>query len=328
MDKIQTAKLCIKHAESLYSEDLCTSNIETILTLPLSDQEKQKQINSFGERIAQACEYYLKGLTIPYMTFADYTPMTEAENDVIVNDRQLGIRKYGHSLKNLLTANNELPSTIKAQILLSLSRNLKDHTVISARHNADKKYFQSIFPDASEKTIEMLSRTNPDIIEHIDQKEDFNSTIDTLINIIDNLTNQNQNAYIKARYGAIEGYEADVKFLWEFVKSVRTAIPLAYPNAISVKSANKYIFPDEQTLIATVTNENEEYYEFDGSKFLYYQKDGAKSLHLKQEIDGQTIIYEEDGKKTILTKLPDINYYIECDYNQTLIPDKQKTKRK
>ncbi len=219
------------------------TNIKTFINnfmgTDITDDEKQSILNEIGERLAFACEHYLKALIIPHIRFNNVQSESNTELDMIFNSKKDGIKKYSHYFsKILLSSDSALPRNLCEHIIIALAwslnsedirQELKEYSVIKL----------ILDPNASQKEYEKIE-------ENREQKKQV------LIDEVEEIIKKNDDAYPQSRYGMFTDYIADIDFLYCFCECLCSTIGLAISNNYYAGNMSTRIFYDSNSTITKV----------------------------------------------------------------------------
>ena len=202
--------------------------INHINKIDITEDEKNKIINRYGEQLSLACEHYLKAMIIPRMHFEGIDNEGEDElNKIFDNRDSQGLaRKYSHYFDKLLTSDNTaliISDGLQVAILKRLAERLK----ITELHNYNSELLNSWLNDDLNDSRFELSKEN-------------------MLNKIKEEINKNKSAYPDSRYAMFTDYEADVEFLVNLCLTLQEFQTKTLNNCLFVPGINRHIFPDDE----------------------------------------------------------------------------------
>ena len=194
--------------------------IKHINELDITEAEKSKIINRYGEQLSLACEHYLKAMIIPRMHFEGISNESEEElNKIFDNRDSQGVaRKYSHYFDKLLTSDSTaliISSGLQEAILNRLAGRLR----VPEYYNYNFDWFNDDLNKQQSK-INMLNRIKEEI-------------------------NKNKTAYPDSRYAMFTDYEADIEFLVNLCLTLQEYQTKTLNNCLFISGINRHIFPDD-----------------------------------------------------------------------------------
>ena len=286
---------CIEMGDKLYS--ICRIKYLEFQKdkIYMASEEIDNLKRLLGSQLGLVCEYYLKGLLLPYLKFSipedanelkiivkNLTP--EQEYNLIIGNNTNTIvdelsKKYnkpfkkmkkiinpllGQSLKKIGGNGHDLSSFIGTILLTTFRESKLPTSVRKEIYKGMESYFSSLENPKNEEEWKKLLKDffiiKGDELNGINEHEiKFEQTIEK-----DDISN----AFFSGRYGHLDDYIPNLDALYCLAKGIRNSIKKQYCTAINItdgildgytsSESIRYIFPDE----------NSKLYIFDGGKTL------------------------------------------------------------